>query len=61
MISGLASVFVAAAAASVAVFAFWVVVFPGAVMLLVLYLCRLIPLVGRRRKGKSSGRIDQSR
>ena len=54
MFSGIASLFVAAAAASVAVFAFWVAVLPGAVMLAVLYLCRLIPLVGRRRKRKSS-------
>jgi hypothetical protein len=60
MFSGIASVLVAAAA-SVAVFALWVAVFPGAVMLVVLYLCRLIPLVGRRRKGKSSGRTDQTR
>ena len=53
MFSGIASLFVAAAA-SVAVSALWVVVFPVAVMLVVLYLCRLIPLVGRHRKGKSS-------
>jgi len=44
---------VAAAFASMAaLLMLWAVVLPGAVMLVVLYACRFIPLAGRHRRSK---------
>ena len=49
MLSGMGNVLVALAG-SAAIFLFWLFVFPGAIMIVTLYVCRLIPLTGRRSK-----------
>jgi hypothetical protein len=51
MFIGLSRVLVAALEVA-AVFTFWVLVFPATIMIVVLYLCRFIPLIGGRRKGR---------
>jgi hypothetical protein len=49
MLEGIARVLLALVG-SIGVFLFWIIVFPTATMLAVLYVCRFIPLTGHWRK-----------
>jgi hypothetical protein len=49
MLAGIARV-LAAAAGSIAVFAFWIILFPSLIMLMVLYVFKFVPLSGQWRK-----------
>ena len=49
MLAGIARLLLASVG-TIAVFAFWVIVFPSAIMIVVLYVFKFVPLSGQWRK-----------